>query len=111
MQFRPFTPRTPSVHFLALLLLSAIVGCKATDPKAAAKDDPAPAGSVPLVYDVENTGAKYPAPPLPTLGKLPYIQPLPDPFAWAKDPLGKKRSTKFSDWSRHRAEIAAQIEN
>jgi hypothetical protein len=34
----------------------------------------------PLVYAVENTGAAYPAPPLPTLASLPTILPLPDPF-------------------------------
>jgi hypothetical protein len=67
----------------------------------------------PLVYSVENTGTNYPAPPLPTLGNLPLIQPLPDPFAWAADPLnsGGTRSTNFVDWEHHRNEIAAQIEN
>lgn len=40
----------------------------------------------PLVYAVENTGAAYPAPPLPTLANLPTILPLPDPFTWANDP-------------------------
>jgi Glucuronyl esterase, fungi len=66
---------------------------------------------LPLVYDVENTGTNFPAPPLPTLANLPTIQPLPDPFAWANDPFGSTRSTNFSDWSHHRAEIKAQIEN
>lgn len=67
----------------------------------------------PLVYTVENTGANFPAPPLPTLGNLPFIPALPDPFAWASDPLnlGNTRSTNFADWSHRRAEIKAQIEN
>jgi autotransporter-associated beta strand protein len=71
--------------------------------------------TLPLYYDFENTGAGYPAPPLPALGdpSLPYIKPLPDPFYWASDPLnmGGTGSTNFSDWSHHRAEIKAQIEN
>ena len=62
---------------------------------------------LPLVYDVENTGTNFPAPPLPTLANLPTIQPLPDPFAWANAPFGNTRSTNFSDWSHHRAEIKA----
>lgn len=68
---------------------------------------------IPYVYNVENTGTNYPAPPLPTLGSLPLIQPLPDPFAWANDPLNLNgtRSTDFADWEHHRNEMAAQIEN
>jgi hypothetical protein len=67
----------------------------------------------PLVYSAENTGTNYPAPPLPTLGHLPLIQPLPDPFYWASDPLnaGGTSSTNFADWEHHRAEILAQIQN
>ncbi|MGA2280778.1 MAG: hypothetical protein ABSG80_10805 [Verrucomicrobiota bacterium] len=68
-------------------------------------------GAIPLVYAVENTGANYPAPPLPTLGNLSRISLLPDPFAWAAVPLGSTRSTNFVDWEHHRNEIAAQIEN
>jgi hypothetical protein len=66
---------------------------------------------IPLVYSVENTATNYPAPPLPTLANCPFIQPLPDPFAWANDPFGSTRSTNFSDWEHHRSEIKAQIEN
>ncbi|MEI9960933.1 MAG: hypothetical protein WDM76_07300 [Limisphaerales bacterium] len=64
--------------------------------------------AIPLFYAVENTGTNFPAPPLPTLGNLPVIQPLPDPFKWAN---GSGRSTNFADWSHRRAEIKAQIEN
>jgi hypothetical protein len=99
--------------FCSTVLLVAIIAgmssCTSTD--AAKGSSAAQAQSIPLVYTVENTGAKFPAPPLPPLTNLPIIQPLPDPFAWAADPLGKKRSTKFSDWEHHRNEIAAQIEN
>ena len=45
------------------------------------------------------------------LASLPLIQTLPDPFAWAADPFGSTRSTDYSDWSHHRAEILAQIQN
>lgn len=63
---------------------------------------------VPLVYNVENTGAGYPAPPLPTLNQLPVVDPLPDPFMWSD---GSGRSTNFSDWERRRNEIKKEIEN
>ena len=35
---------------------------------------------VPLVYNKENTGANFKMPELPSLDKLPVIDPLPDPF-------------------------------
>jgi hypothetical protein len=62
----------------------------------------------PLVYDVENRGAAFPAPPMPPLAQLPVIETLPDPFAWAD---GSGRSTDFGDWSRRRAEIIRQLEH
>jgi hypothetical protein len=76
-------------------------------PFSSLADDP------PLVYAIENTGAGYPAPPLPTLINCPVILPLPDPFCWANDArnFGGTRSTNFSDWEHHRNEIKAQIEN
>jgi hypothetical protein len=63
---------------------------------------------VPLVYPVENTGAKFPPPALPSPSQLPIIDPLPDPFMWSD---GKGRSTKFSDWEKRRNEIKAEIEH
>ena len=89
-------------------MMAGIPSCTTTDGAKGASA--AHAKSIPLVYAVENTGAKFPAPPLPALTNLTVIQPLPDPFAWATKPLGSTRSTKFSDWERHRNEIAAQIE-
>ncbi len=65
-------------------------------------------GSIPFVYDVENTGANYPAPPLPTIDQLPTILPLTDPFAWSD---GSGRSTRFTDWEHRRAEIKAEMEH
>jgi hypothetical protein len=66
------------------------------------------AQTLPLVYGVENTGASYPKPPLPTLNQLPIIQSLPDPFIWAD---GRGRISSVNDWLGRRAEIKAQIEN
>jgi hypothetical protein len=62
----------------------------------------------PLVYDVENTGADCTKPPLPTLGELPIVPPLTDPFEWSD---GSGRSTDFADWCRRRAEIGEEIQN
>src|SRR5215831_4896649 len=63
---------------------------------------------LPLVYNVENTGANYKAPVMPSLENLPVIDPLPDPFMQAD---GKKRSNKFADWERRRNEIGAEFQH
>lgn len=63
---------------------------------------------IPLVYDVENTGANCPKPILPAFDALPTIHPLTDPFAWSN---GKGRSTNFADWRCRRAEIATEIQH
>lgn len=57
---------------------------------------------IPLVYDVENTGAEYAWPEMPTVDKLPVIKELPDALEGVKS---------FSDWSRRRSEIAAMIQH
>ena len=58
--------------------------------------------NIPLVYDVENTGAEYAWPEMPTVDKLPIIKELPDALEGVKS---------FSDWSRRRSEIAAMIQH
>jgi CubicO group peptidase (beta-lactamase class C family) len=63
---------------------------------------------IPLVYDVEHTGASFARPVLPAFEKLQFVRPLPDPFQWSD---GSGRSTRFTDWSRRRAEIKAEIEH
>ena len=63
---------------------------------------------IPLVYQVENTGAACTPPPLPALSQLPVIEPLTDPFVWSN---GSGRSTNFSDWACRRNEIRREIEN
>ena len=66
------------------------------------------AQEMPLVYDVENTGAGFPAPHMYTVSELPSIQALPDPFKWAD---GRGRISNFSDWRYRREEIKYQIEH
>ena len=66
------------------------------------------AQDVPLVYDVEHTGSEFPDPVLPALDDLPIVRPLPDPFTLSN---GTRRSTKFKDWGRRRAEIKREIEH
>lgn len=61
----------------------------------------------PLVYDEENTGARFPTPDFPSFAQLPIIRPLPDPFAsFDRGP----RETSVASWERRRNEIKAAIE-
>jgi len=60
----------------------------------------------PLVYDVENTGARYPTPVFPSFDQLSIIRPLPDPFVF----FDGRRDTSFASWERRRNEIKASIE-
>ena len=41
------------------------------------------AQKIPLVYTVENTGIKNPAPVLPGINELPVVKTLTDPFQWS----------------------------
>ena len=66
------------------------------------------AQEVPLVYEVENTGADWPAPYMMTIDELPTIEALPDPFEWSD---GRGRISNISDWRYRRAEIKAEIEH
>nr|HPR31404.1 hypothetical protein [Prolixibacteraceae bacterium] len=65
------------------------------------------AQEIPLVYDLEHTGADCPAPVLPAFQDLPVIEPLTDPFAWSD---GRGRDTTFAAWRCRRAEIKAELE-
>lgn len=66
------------------------------------------AQKMPLVYEVENTGANCQPPPLHSFSKLPVINSLPDPFMWADTTKG--RITSVDDWRYRRAEIGAEIQ-
>ncbi|MEO9593154.1 hypothetical protein [Rhodopirellula bahusiensis] len=83
------------------LVLSVLIGLLVSNKDLMSQD-------VPLVYEVEHTGADYPPPILPSIDDLPVIQSLPDPFAWSD---GSGRSTELTDWSRRRSEIKAEIEH
>jgi hypothetical protein len=91
-----------------LVLLGAPILLRADQPDGEVrKQQDAASQPIPLVYDVEQTLLKLPAPVLPEFDELPSIRPLPDPFAWSD---GSGRSTKFEDWARRRSEIKAEIE-
>src|ERR1041384_4451388 len=84
---------------IPVLLLSALTfGTLAQFAKA---DD-----SVPLVYNVENTGAHFAAPTFPEFDRLPIVRPLPDAFRFADG----TRDESFAAWERHRNEIKASVE-
>jgi fibronectin type 3 domain-containing protein len=74
-----------------------------------------PFATPPLYYSAEYAGSNYTLPTFPTVPPVtvfPYIVPLPDPFAWASDPLDTNgdRSVNYYDWEHHRAEIIAELE-
>lgn len=64
--------------------------------------------NIPLVYDVENTGAQFEAPSMPAVGNLPRVETLTDPLEWSD---GSGRIASFADWSRRRSEIANEIQH
>ena len=63
---------------------------------------------IPLVYDVEFTGAEYEAPYFPTLEEAPVIKTLPNPFEFSNS---TKQVKKFKDWEKRRAEIIRELEH
>lgn len=63
---------------------------------------------IPLVYDVEFTGAKYDAPYFPTLEEAPVIKTLPNPFEFSNS---KKQVKRFSQWEKRRAEIVRELQH
>lgn len=95
-----FSFATVSLSLIALLLVSA------TSLKVSAQEHHFRDWSIPLVYNVENTGAHYRAPNFPSFDQLPIIRPLPDPFRFVKG----YRDTSFASWEHRRNEIKAAIE-
>ena len=85
--------------FGIVLLIFGLFGFSSNNKKSKSKD-------VPLVYNVENSGADCAAPPLPPISELPEVKSLRDPFEFAN---GKHRVKNLDDWSCRRAEIGAEI--
>ena len=65
-------------------------------------------GQVPLVYSAEHTGSNFALPSMPGYDDLPEVRNLPDPLEWSN---GSGRVATFAEWSRRRAEIAAEIQH
>ncbi len=83
-QFRP----CQSISFADAIAVG--VGCDAWS--IFAQENTSGDSSTPLVYNVENTGASYPAPSFLTFAQLPIIRPLPDAFRFADG----SRDTSFA---------------
>lgn len=66
------------------------------------------AQEIPLVYEVENTGARCATPTMPSSNELPSIDILPDPFEWSNR---SGRIASIKDWPCRRAEISAEIQH
>jgi Glucuronyl esterase, fungi len=96
----------------AALLAVMLIGSAAAKAEECDSSGPRHEGCLhhqfPLVYNVENTGARFPTPAFPPFAQLPIIRPLPDPFAsFDRSP----RETSVASWERRRNEIKAAIEN
>lgn len=63
---------------------------------------------IPLVYDIENTSADYPAINLPSFDEAVIEETLPDPLAWAD---GSGRVKSFDEWARRRSEIIQELQH
>lgn len=65
----------------------------------------------PLVFSVENAGARFRAPDFPTFAQLPIVRPLPNPFAsLARGPFEDGFRDASASWERRRNEIKAAVE-
>ena len=64
--------------------------------------------SIPLVYDQEFAGAKYPAPAFPSVDEATNLETLPNPFEFSNS---KKQVKKFKDWEKRRAEIVRELQH
>ena len=65
--------------------------------------------NIPLVYEVENTGAQLVKKPTFTpYDQLKAVPTLPNPFQWSN---GKGEVKNFKQWAKRRAEIAHEIQH
>ena len=102
-----FSLAKASLSLLLLLVLPAATLTAFAQDKDQNKEQTWGDSSVPQVYNVENTGAHYPAPNFPSFSQLPIVRPLPDPFRFADG----FRDTSFPSWERRRNEIYHAVEN
>ena len=63
---------------------------------------------MPLVFSVENTGAKFAEPEYGTADQMPDMPTLPNPFIFAN---GKKEAKNLEQWQQRRSEIAHLIQH
>lgn len=89
----------PESYVMKKLLLVAAAMLSAVTVSAQTPD-------LPLVYDVENTGAGCAMPPLPSVSQLRSVTDLPDPFEWSD---GSGRVQSFDEWECRRNEIINEI--
>ena len=99
-KFCAFSVAKTPLTLMLLLLISA------TTLPVRAQEQTSGDSHIPLVYKVENTGAKYVKPVFPSFDKLPIIRPLPDPFVMTSG----KRDTSFANWEQRRNQIKAAFE-
>ena len=64
--------------------------------------------SIPLVYDQEFAGAKYPAPAFPAVEEATSLETLPNPFEFSNS---TKQVKKFKDWEKRRADIVRELQH
>ena len=64
--------------------------------------------SIPLVYDQEFAGSKYPAPAFPSVSDAKALETLPNPFEFSNS---NKQVKKFKDWEKRRAEIVRELQH
>lgn len=92
--------------FLPVLLIAAVPAAVAQGAGDQGDQNDNGNGFLPLVYNVQNSGAHFPAPTFPQFAQLPIIRPLPDPFQF----FDGTRNPVFSSWERRRNEIMAAVE-
>jgi len=86
------------------LISSLLLGCSlmCAQPTLAQKN------KMPLVFSVENTGAKFAEPKYGTADQMPDLATLPNPFIFAGS---KKEAKNLKQWQQRRSEIANQIQH
>ena len=80
----------------------SLLGLVCSQPMSAQKNQ------MPLVFSVENTGAKFAEPKYGTADQMPDVATLPNPFVFAGS---KKEAKNLAQWQQRRSEIANQIQH